>query len=149
MAALDFTYEVTLSVGGPDTVCQFVAPTNQRVLLKAIELMPLGSSGATVPLEFDLELQSGSGVGGTDDSVNLKSQPPDPSEAIQTTVLKGGFSNPPPAVRSIHSFSLHQQGARTWVPPTGPIVIEGAKRLGLRYLTSTNVNCKYRVHLEE
>lgn len=148
MSALDFMYYVAYSAeAGPRTMAQFLAPTNQRVLLKEIELMPQGATGATVPLDFELVVQDGAGTS-SDDSSALQKHGPVASETVQTTVRKSFTSTEPATNTKKHPFQLHQQGARTW-RPLNPIVIEGGTRLGLRYLSSLTVAVNVAFHLEE
>lgn len=149
MAALDFMYRVAFSADpGLETVCQFKAPTNQRVLLHEVELIPKGSTGASAPLHFDLSLQDDGDATSTDNSAQLQKHAPVASEAIQTTV-RNAFTGEPTTSTPKHVFSLHQQGARTY-RPRKPIVIEGNTRLGFRFLNaSLNPACDFVFHLEE
>lgn len=147
MAALDFMYAIDFAAtGSVETICQFLAPTNQRVTLHRVELIPEGATGATAPLKFDLSLQDGAGTS-ADDSAALQKDAPVAVETIQTTV-RDTFTVEPSTSTPKNKFSLHQQGARTWVPRK-PIVIEGGTRLACRYLSSLTVNCTLVFHLEE
>lgn len=148
MAEVNFTYEVTVTPSNnPETIAQFLAPTNQRVKLTAIEVIPLGSTGATAPITWGLAIQDGAGTS-ADDSSSLQKTPPLADETIQTTVRKT-FTAEPSGNSYIHTFGSHQQAPRTWMPPDGAIVIEGGDRVGLRYRSATFVNATYRFHLEE
>lgn len=148
MAALDFMYRVAFTASpGLQTVCQFKAPTAQRVLLHEVELIPKGATGASAPLHFDLSLQDDAGTS-TDDSAAMEKHAPVALEAIQTTV-RNAFTVEPTTTTPKHVFSLHQQGARTY-RPRKPILIEGNTRLGFRNLnTALNPACDFVFHLEE
>lgn len=148
MAVLDFMYRVAFTANpGLETVCQFKAPTNQRVVLHEVEMIPKGSTGASAPLHFDLSLQDDAGMS-TDDTAAMKKHAPVAPETVQTTV-RNAFTVEPTTSTPKHVFSLHQQGARTW-RPRKPIVIEGNTRLGFRNLnTSLNPACDFVFHLEE
>lgn len=147
MSKLDFMYSVTYGGGaGPKTIAQFQAPTNQRVLLKEIELMPAGASGATAALDFELAVQDGAGTS-SDDSGSLEKHDPEGAETVQTTI-RNAFTAEPSTNTRKHALSLHQQGSRTW-RPLQPVVIPGGSRLGLRYLSGLSVGCDVIFHLEE
>ena len=148
MAGLDFMYRIPFTADPAlATVCQFKAPTNQRVYLHEVELIPKGATGASAPLHFDLCLQDDAGTS-ADDSGSLEKHAPVAPETVQTTVRKT-FSVEPSTSTPRHVFSLHQQGSRTY-RPRKPIMIEGNTRLGFRNLnTSLNPACDFVFHLEE
>lgn len=146
MAAFKWMYKVNFNDSGPKTVCQFKAPTNQRLKLRRIELIPKGSTGASIPLDFDLGLQDDAGTS-TDDSSAMQKSAPVAAETIQATVRKS-FTVEPTTSTPKDFMSLHMQGARTW-EPVEPIVVEGNTRLGFRYLSSLTVDCDFAFHFEE
>lgn len=147
MAQLNTYWEVErLPVANPETLAQIEAPANQRILLRAIEIMPLGATGATAPIKFDVCLQTTAGTSSAGGTPELRA--PVGNEAVQATMLKT-FTAEPGTSTPKHSFTLHQQGARTWAPPDGPIVIEGGTRLGIRYVSATFVTVKLALYMEE
>jgi len=133
----------------PLTICQFVVPSNHRVVLSSIELQPLGSTGATSPIEFDLSLQDDAGTS-SDDSANLIVNSPGADETKQLQV-RNAFSGEPTTSTPRYSFSLHQQATRVWNPPNpmGEHVMEGGTRWGLRVLSACSFNIGVSVQLEE
>lgn len=146
MAALKFTLSVDRTpAANPETLWQVIAPANHRLLLFAIELMPLGSTAATAPIPFDVVRQT---TAGTASSLTPIKEAPDAAESIQSTAQKT-FTVEPTLGESKFQFSLHQQGSRLWTPPSGPIVIAGGERWGLRYLSSTFVQTKVQAYFEE
>lgn len=147
MAGLFWTAEVEADIAATKTVIQIEAPSNQRVKLLAVEIQPKGSTGATAPLLFDLAVQDGAGTS-ADGNALRKKREPEAVESIQSQLFIS-FSAEPSGNVPKDSFSLHQQSSRTWVPPDGPVIIAGGDRLGLRYLATTQVACKYRLYLEE
>ncbi len=149
MAGLDCTHEVERTpTAQNETLIQLKAPTHQRLKLKAVELMPLGSTSASVPIEFDIAKQDDAGVGGG--AATAEKLPPIGSETPTATVLEAPWAtSQPTGPVSKYSFSLHQQGARLWVPPLGPILIEGGEYWGLRYASATFVKVKVRLYWEE
>ncbi len=149
MAGQLLTFKVTDEGGGnkPHTIVQIVAPDDRPIDLFAIECMPLGSAGQTVPLEFDLCVQSDAG-GSHDASAELEVLPPAAGEGVNT-VIRRNFSTEPQTSTPKASFTLHQQRSRTWVPPVVPWRIAGGTRLGLRYLSSQEVKCKFLLNLRE
>lgn len=146
MAGLRHMYKIAFNSAGPKTVCQFVAPTNQRVHLRRVELIPKGATGATAPLFFDLSLQDTAGTSSDGDAARVKSAPV-AVEAIQMTA-RHLFTVEPASSTPKDEISLHQQGARTW-EPIDPMVIEGGLRLGFRYLSSQTVDCDFVFYFEE
>lgn len=146
MAALKWMHKTNFNNSGTKTVCQIKAPTNQRAVLRRVELIPKGASGATAPLDFDLSLQDDAGTS-TDDSAAIQKSAPVAAETVQTTVRTAFTAEPSTSTPKDH-FSLHQQGARTW-EPVDPVVIEGNTRLGLRYLSALTVDCDFALYFEE
>lgn len=150
MAGINLYHETEIvpDENTPQTIVQIGAPTNHRLLLKAVELQPLGSSGASAPLKFDISLQTTTGTS-TDDSSAIRKKAPVGAEAVQATMRKA-FTVEPAASTPKESMTLHQMASRTyWSPQGGPIVIEGGTYVGVRCLTATTVSVKIALHMEE
>lgn len=145
MARLSFTFAHSWTPAStPLTLFQIVAPSDQRPVITNLEISPRGSTGASVPLLFDWTVQSNAGglVDGSGDIVKL---PPLPGESgvPRTTIRKRtdvvGAQAEPASVAGlvgVYKFSLHEMGARPWVPPNlwREQVISGATRWGFRYV---------------
>ena len=136
-----------LAVANPETLVQYAAPSHQRVKLVSIHFGPLGASAATAPIVFDVARQTGAGTS-ADDSAAMVKMEPAAAENLQTTCRKT-FTAEPTSPITLHTITLHQQATYLWVPPTGPIIIPGGGRVGLRYLSAVFVDCKFTVTLEE
>lgn len=133
----------------PYTLYQILAAANHRCVLKAIELMPFGSTGASAPLLFDVCVQDDAN-GMTADASNVHKQLPAAAETIQATLLKNNGGEPTTST-PYHEFSLHQQGTRLWVPPNErrEIEIVGGTRLGIRSKNATFIATQMCLYLEE
>lgn len=151
MARLFQTYMVKTNPGGtnPKTLCQFIAPTNQRVVISSIELQPLGSTGASTPIEFDLCKQDDAGTS-TDDTNNIVKNSPPASESPQLQVRKG-FTVEPTTSTPQCTFTLHQQAKEPWQPrnPYREAIMQGGERWGIRVLSACSFNIGLSVQLEE
>jgi hypothetical protein len=131
----------------PWTICQFVAAANQRAVLQSVELSPLGSTGASAPLDFEVGVQT---TAGDLSAGSFQATVPTPSETIQTSVIyKTSGDAEPAATTVLETFSLHQQATMRWYPQAGEIIIEGGTRLGLLYKSSTYVAMQVCCKLEE
>ena len=151
MAGLKCAYERLKSTStADDVILQIRLPDNQRGLLHAIELMPEGAVTAVAPLAFAWEKQE-EGTGGNDDSADAEKLPPIGSEGIQSVLIDTwATTEPEPAnCDPKYTFSLHPQGARTWKPPTGPVLMMGGENWGLRILDSTTTPVRVRIYWEE
>ncbi len=144
-----YTEKVNPSDTNPLTICQFVVPSNHRVVLSSIELQPLGSTGASAPIEFDLALQDDAGTS-ADDSANLIVNSPGADETKQLQV-RNSFSGEPTTSTPRCTISLHQQAVMNWKPrnPMGEHVMAGGTRWGLRVLSACSFNIGVSVQLEE
>lgn len=151
MSRLFETYNEKVNPSGtnPLTICQFVVPSNHRVVLSSIELQPLGSTGASAPIEFDLCIQDDAGTS-SDDSTAIVVNSPGADETKQVQA-RNAFSAEPTTSTPQYTFSLHQQAVRTWKPPNpfGEVVMEGGTRWGLRVLSASSFNVGVSVQLEE
>src|SRR5258708_26872006 len=100
MANLDFT--VVTPAGGvslaadanPHTVLQILAPANQRVRVRRVEIGFKGTTVTNSPLQVRILRQSTAGTGGTSNApVNTNAV----AETIQSSALRGVFSAEPTA----------------------------------------------------
>ena len=151
MAALEFRYNgPTLTPNAnPFTLYQIIAAANTRAKLRAIQLIPQGSTGASVPLLFDAVTQTGAGALAAD-AANVVKEHPQAAETIQTTFLANTAPGAEPAgpVQQF-KFSTHQQtGGAWWVPPK-PIIIVGGQRLGFRNIGGVLVATALVFYMEE
>ena len=136
MARTFMSYPVKVTATGViQTLAQIVAATNTRCVIKGIELGPLGSTGASASLEFDLSIQDDAG-GLTADSSAIVKLPPASGETLQTTTLKYNTNTEPTTSTPQQKFTLHQQGVRLWRPMGGEIIVIGGTRMGLRLITT-------------
>ena len=132
---LSYPVKVTASGAANQTLAQIIAATNTRTVIKSIELMPFGATGAEAPLEFVLSIQDDS-VGMTADSGAIVRVPPVGTETIQTTTTKYNAAPGPTTSTIQQRFSLHQQGVRKWIPQHGEFIILGGKIVGVQLVTS-------------
>jgi hypothetical protein len=136
----------------PYTFVQIVAPTNQPVTLRAIEMMPLGSTGASVPQLYDLIVQTNA-TGLAAEATGVIKHQPAGSETIQTVInaRSAGALEPTASGLALFKFSIHQQSSRLWIPPTdnGKIIIPGGVRLGIRSISGVFVAAQLSLSLEE
>ena len=151
MARIFLSYQLKVALpsgAAPQTLAQIIAGSNSRVALKSIELGPLGSTGASAPLEFDLAIQDGAG-GMENGDVNgqLVKMPPVGGETLTTTVLMYNTTTEPTTSTVQQRFSLHQQGVRVWRPLGGELLILGGVRMGLRLITQ-GIAISYSVNFE-
>jgi len=135
------------AAANPETIAQFVAPTNQRIALHRIEYVPKGSTGESAPFVIEVVIQDGAGTS-SDASGNLQKRPPYAAETIQTTARKT-FTAEPSTNTRVDAFGSHRQAPLSWEPANGPIVVEGGDRLGIRHVGVTGVEADYVFHMEE
>lgn len=150
MARLFFSLPITKTPGAdPETLAQLVAATNQRLIVRAVELISAGATGATAPLVFDWVTQADAGTGSSA-SGDFTKDLPAASETIQATAQKAFTVEPgSPVVKA--KFSMHQQASRLWVPPFagGELIIPGGTRAGLRIHGNPSFEIQLMIHLEE
>lgn len=157
MANIGFQYNLASLTPGanPYTFCQFKMATNTRCKLIGIRFMPSGSTGASVPVTYDVGTDTvEASTGFSADNSNLVKNHPQGSEALQTTVKKnttgGGSGNEPAGTRTpFHQISLHQQGTEMWYPPGGPILMMGASLWFIRQTSGLFIPTPMTVYLEE
>ena len=153
MARILISYQLKVALpsgAGPQTLAQIVAGSNSRVAIKSIELGPIGSTGASAPLEFDLAIQDDAGGQVTGDTGGqFVKLPPAAAETLQTTVrmFASGTPTEPTTSTVQQRFTLHQQGVRKWVPQGGEILVLGGTIMGLRLLTQ-GIAISYSVNFE-
>lgn len=136
------------------TLMQVVAPTNQRIVIRQVQVGPIGATGATGQLKFDVVDQTDAN-GLTADSAAIQEQAPvPPSGAIQTVANKKTSPSAvdEPAGNTVrYQFELHQQASRVWVPPTKDpngvpgMVLEPGTRVAVRSLNGSTgfaINCQ-------
>jgi hypothetical protein len=146
MSAVKFNLRVARTpVANPETLFQFLAASNHRALLLGIEIMPQGVTAGVAPVIFDIVTQSDAG---TASSGTFVKDLPAAAETIQASA-QVTFTAEPTLGSILHEFSLHQQGSRLWLPPTGPMIIPGSQRIGLRYKSGSFVAIDVMAYFEE
>ncbi len=146
--AMNYLVQVT-ATGVLQTLAQIVAASNHRVAMKSVRVKPLGSTGASTPIQFDLSIQDDAG-GLTDDSSAIVLLPPTPAETRQTTALKYNTATEPTTSTPQEEYTLHQQGSGLWIPQQGELLIVGGTRMGLRLVTTgLGIAIELGFHLEE
>jgi hypothetical protein len=155
MAAKMFKYGCTVAHDANDrTAAQFLVAANNRVVCHGIRFMPLGSTGASTPLIWQLGTQDAAGSGSADNG-NLKKVPPGYDESIVTTVL-GSFDDTgdgEPTLTPYWTITLHMQSTILWTPPLPAgkqLIWSAAERWGLVYsVGQSSLSVGYEFILEE
>jgi len=148
MAGRLFSYTEQVTPGAnPDTIAQFLIASNTRALLHAISFQPLGATGATAPLVWQLGVQADAGTASDDSASIVKAQPECPGNIL--TTVRNAFTVEPASTAVKHTITLHQQSSMIWRPPQGPIVMEETLRWGLVYACAVLVEGVYQFHMEE
>lgn len=137
MSARNFKYirNSTPAHADPETICQVVAPANQRVLIKSIQFGPLGSTGGAAQLKFDVVTQTDAAGLTADSAAATELTPASPTGSRQTVVNKKtapGSGTEPAGPVVQHQIEVHQQATRVWVPPGGRMIVEPGTRVGIR-----------------
>lgn len=132
---LSYPVKVTATGTANQTLAQIIAGTNVRSVIKSIELMPFGATGAEAPLEFVLSIQDDS-VGMSADSGAIVRVPPGGTETLQTTTMIYNAAPGPTTSTIQQRFSLHQMGVRKWVPQHGEFIILGGIIVGIQLVTA-------------
>ena len=154
MSRMFLTARITIASPGaaPYTLLTFKIAATTRVALKSIAIDPGGSTGASVPLNFDIATVSDD-VNQTDDTANIliKTLPAHAeSHALLCYKRNGGVAALD--VGGHYQFSLHQQSPRVWVPQNKQreIVMAGGKRWAIRQVGGpTGIPLIITVELEE
>lgn len=145
---LKFNYRVDPSGVSPFTLVQFAAAANHRALLHNIDVQVYGSTGASAPIWFDIGVQNDIG-GLAADGTGFVKELQGFAETVQTVVNTVPGGTEPTTTTVLEAFSVHQQSARLWIPPTGPIPIVGGTRLGIRVRSAASFNVGLTVSIEE
>jgi hypothetical protein len=150
MAAKKLLYSITvLPENNPQTLVQFLGGTNTRLVLNRIDIMPLGATSATAPLQFDLATQGD--VGGLIDGDSFWSKEiPACAEDVLSHAFKADapVGAEPGTPTSYYPISAHQQATRVWTPPS-PIIITAGQRLGFRYVSAVFASTDLLFYFEE
>lgn len=149
MAGMFFRLPITKALSSqPKTVAQFLIASNTRVKLHGIDVFPLGSTGASVPITWELKTQTDGGTGSDATSDIIKQSPSYPG-TVQTTARKDITVEPSgPTLK--YKLQAHQQAALYWRPPDGPLIMEAAERWGLVFVSAVDgIACEYMFYLEE
>lgn len=108
-------------VSNPETLFQVKAAANHPLVIRHIDVQPLGSTGASAPLIFEIHKQDDAGAGPAmaDDSANIIKVPPAYAHTTQSTVFAGAAGTEPTQSSGSfrHRLTIHQQGTRPWIPP--------------------------------
>ena len=149
MGLLFSTYVTNAGAAGPKTAFQIVAPSNRRVTLLGIEIVPQGTTGPSSPLWWDLVWQTT--AGGPAGSATLVNFDLESLDDIATVVNTGYGAEPTYGAKAIPLIGLHQQSTRDWRQGAfpRPLIIPGGKRLGLIYRHGDSIPVKYGIFLGE
>lgn len=156
---MQYTQNISPANAADMTLMQIVAPANQRIVLRQVQVGPIGATGATGQLEFDIVTQTNAN-GLTADSGSIVEQVPvATSGSIQTVANKKtspSAADEPAGNSVLYQFELHQQASRVWVPPTKDpngvpgMVLEPGTRVAVRSLNgSTGFAIKCQIIFEE
>lgn len=124
--------QVTLVAATARTVVQIIAPTNQRVLLKQLEIYGNSTSGSATPVYGRLLVQTSAG---TMSSLTPSKHNAADDETIQSTASHTATVEPSASTVKRTFFFHPQAGLIMPFPPGQEIPIIGGTRLGLE-LTS-------------
>jgi len=138
--------------GNPFTLMQFVTAANTRVALSSIEIEPLGSTGASAQLEFELAKATDSNGLANDTTATLIAVDPAHSESHQLQIWTRSTGEPTlDATGTRYRFAVHQQASRLWVPQNQykEIIMAGGEKWVLRQTGGPNVALNIVANLEE
>jgi hypothetical protein len=117
------------------TLVQITAPTNQRVLIKAVRLGCSGTVTTDPPILVQLALQTSAGTGGVSGTPVILED--EMGESIQSTTLTGpvaagAWTAEPTTTNIKYQDTIHPQGRipEVWIQPN--LIVKGGTRLGLR-----------------
>jgi hypothetical protein len=134
----------------PYTLCQLIAPANQRVVIREASISFKGVSNTASPAICDVGYQSTAGTSmGTLTPSKWNSSD---SEAIQSTAIKAvsGTSTDPTEGNILIQEEIHPQTGYTWQSPfAGEIVCPGGSRIGTRAFPNAAVTVVGRNICEE
>lgn len=149
--------EIIMNSAGIRTLYQLGAPTNGRIRIHQIRIMPLGSTGASIPIKFDLAYQTEvGGLAVAASGMNFVKRDPIGSETPQGVYrirTADGEDEPVTGNTGIENFTLHQQSNGSWAMshPWGKVLtLLGGEKIGLRLLTTgVAFALRYQIDSEE
>jgi hypothetical protein len=128
------------------TLCQLVAPANQRLLVKEISVSFDGIVNTNAPIQVTVVRQT---TAGTMSALTLQKWNEADDETLQATAQHTATVEPTTGA-TVLGEQVHPQGGYTWQAPFGgDLVIKGGNRLGVSVLAGVDVNAKVRIVYEE
>lgn len=126
------------------TIIQVVAPTNQRLLIRQIDVSFEGTSSSDEPIQVDVLRQTSAG---TMSSLTPQKWNSSDSETLQVTAQHTSSSEPT-AGAILLSRKIHPQTSHTW-DLGDPIPVPGGGRLGVRVTAAVSVGTVVTIVGEE
>lgn len=153
MARIFRNFKLTVTPdNNPNTLVQFVIGANQRVVVPSINIKPLGSTGASLPLHFEFVKQADAGTM-VSAAANLVLVSPAAAETPIMTALKqqAGQTEPTTSTEQGYDITVHQQQNVEWIPtnPFREVWMLGGERWGLRYVSAAFIAVVINIPLEE
>ena len=135
------------------TLLQFLAPTNQRVIMREWDVSFQGTSNTAAPILVEVVRQTSAGTG-LNTAAIVKNNNSD-QETIQSTGIYGiltTVNTGEPTDASVVPFAefVHPQQGYAWRATVGSETnCQGGTRLGLRVTAAASVNANARLVSEE
>jgi len=132
------------------TAITLVAPSNQRVKVKGLEVFGQGTSNTDTPVKVEL-MTFASISGGTAGTVTTSKQDGDMQETIQSTVA-GNYSAEPTYTSSVtvRVWNVHPQtGIAVYFPLHDEILLKGGTGFAVRLTTNQNETMSVNLICEE
>lgn len=135
MAGVGFTVDtgaVALTASTAKTIAQVISATNQRALIKRIDISSNGITPTDPGILIDILTQT---TAGTMTSLTPQKRTSSDTETLQTTAQKTATAEPT-AGNTLFSFYYNEQ---TWVPIIfdPPLAVVGGTRMGVRATPGT------------
>ncbi len=141
------TPDVALEAGVAKTVVQVIAGSNQRTLLKGIEVSFKGVSATDMPVLLQWVEQT---TAGTMTSLTLDKHDPGYAETPRTTAQHTATAEPTTTALKRWSKRIHPQNSQLILfPPGFELIIPGGEKRGLLCTANENQNICVHLILEE
>jgi len=152
MSALNFQVSTGESsfTSTAKTAITVVAPSNQRVKIKGLEVFGQGTSNTDTPVKVEL-MTFASISGGTAGTVTTSKQDGDMGETIQSTIA-GNYTAEPIYTTgvTVRVWNVHPQtGIAVYFPLHDEILLKGGAGFGVRLTTNQNETMSVNLICEE
>lgn len=128
------TKTITLTTGaGPLTLIQLIAPANQRIICKQIQVSMNGVTAADPPVLFDVVVETTAGTMSSATAAIVKKLTSD-SESIQMTAQHTATVTP---TATDEKWAGYYHEMTNGMIPLTDIPVVGGTRLGIRYTSGT------------